>query len=440
MPGTPNAAQAPPPDASRAVVEFVHNLLSQPAREQPALEGLLAELAAAFSVPRIGLAAYPEGTPLSLHPALCDSALHEPMPAWREQPDLLERLIGARLGLTVPRRAGGSYLIALLGTPERGAWLLWLEDPGRTQWCDGEAAALVLAGQALTHCLTREDDLPCWAEQLDRGLRRQRLEAAASLVRRLAHDFGNVLTGILGFSELALAQPLAPSSPLHAYLKEIHRGAQNGAHYTNQLRLFAGRHVTVQRSCDPAGVLGEEERRLRPLLTAQEQLRLDVPDHLPAVALEGEALRQVLGIVLDNARDALGGAGVIEVSARTIDVDDRQASALFGDVRPGVHLEIRIADSGAGLSPEARRRLFAEPFFSTKPRNRGFGLALAYGLLSARGGGLELLGRPQGGTIARLVLPVGAASRAALDGPARLAGPTEASAPRSERAALPRRS
>ena len=95
---------------------------------------------------------------------------------------------------------------------------------------------------------------------------------------------------------------------------------------------------------------------------------------------------------------------------------------LFGEVRAGTHLEIRVADTGSGLTVEAQRQLFTEPFFSTKTRKRGFGLAMAYSILAAHRGGLELLRRPEGGTIARLVLPVlvGPASRRSvvLVGPA----------------------
>src|SRR6185312_12103068 len=99
----------------------------------------------------------------------------------------------------------------------------------------------------------------------------------------LAHDFGNILTGILGFSELALAQQISPSTPLHAYLSEVYRGAQNGAQYTNQLRLFARRQSSGNRSANLATSLGEEETRLRPTLGSKIQLNLALPADLPAV-------------------------------------------------------------------------------------------------------------------------------------------------------------
>ncbi len=321
-------------------------------------------------------------------------------------------------------------MCTLLGTPERGAWLLWLQDAGRTDWTEREASALLLAGQVLAPPLTSADAPPRWAEQLDRAVRQQRLESAAHLVRRLAHDFGNVLTGILGFSELALAQHLPAGTPLHAYLTEVYRGAQNGAQYTNQLRLFARRQTSGNRSGNLSAALAEEEKRLRPALGTDVRLRIDLPTDLPVLAVDGEHLRQVLAIVLDNAREAIAGTGAIMVAARPMQLSASEARDLFGDVRPGAHVEITVADSGAGLTPDAWRQLFREPFFSTKPRKRGFGLAVAYGILAAHRGGLDLLPRTEGGTLVRLVVPVAAApaavapsraSAAAASGPNRAA-------------------
>ncbi len=421
MIGTPTSLETPLLDSNRSALEFIHRLLILPAEEQANLDELLEELSAAFTATAAGLATFPECVPLCLHADTVDDSksMIDDLKSWLNQQFAINNLQSTGRALIVPRRAGGSCLLTLLGTPERGGWLLWLEDNSRTVWSKCEAALLGMAGQALMCHLTRDEKPTPWAVQLDRGIRRQRMEAAAQIVRRLAHDFGNILTGILGFSELALTDKDSSRSPLHEYLSEVLRGAQSGAQYTNQLRLFGRRQANSNRSCNLAKVLTELSDKWRTMegekieqsaiaSRAEVQLKLHLPNELPDVAVETEALRQVLIIVLDNAREAIVNAGVIDVSARTVQVNAGEASALFGDVQPGKHLEIRVADNGAGLPPEVQRQLFAEPFFSTKSRKRGFGLAMAYGILSAYRGGLELLPRLEGGTIARLVLPVAA--------------------------------
>jgi signal transduction histidine kinase/ActR/RegA family two-component response regulator len=389
------------PSPSRAALDLVHGYLSRPALEQPPLDHLLAELATAFAACGAGLASLPDGATSARHPAEATA------------PPCLDVARAARGTVTLERAGGGSFLLAPVADPAQGpAWALWLEDDRRAAWPDDEAAALHLAGLSLSRWL-QGADRPRWADQLDLLARQQRLETAADVTRRIAHDFGNVLTGILGFIELALAQQVPANTALHSHLTEVYRSAQAGAQFTHQLRLFSRRQSTTSRSCLLAGVLAEEEARVRGLdRDGQWALSVSVPTDLPPVALDADHLRQVLAALLDNAREALAGPGSITVSARAAELSAADCLGLFGAVRPGPHVEVCIADTGSGLSPEAQRRLFAEPFFTTKPRRRGFGLAIAYGILHAHRGGLRLYPGAEHGALARVVLP--AAPRSAL--------------------------
>jgi CheY-like chemotaxis protein len=115
-------------------------------------------------------------------------------------------------------------------------------------------------------------------------------------------------------------------------------------------------------------------------------------------------------------------AGAASVSVRAVDLTADDCLELYGDARPGPHVEIAVTDSGTGLSAEGAKRLFAEPFFSTKPRRRGFGLAIAYGVLHAHHGGLRLRPGAAGGMVAEAYLPVAGpapAAAAAAEQPAR---------------------
>jgi len=134
-------------------------------------------------------------------------------------------------------------------------------------------------------------------------------------------------------------------------------------------------------------------------------LHVALPPHLPPLALDGESLREALGQLLDNAREAIAGQGVVTLSARVADLTEPECQELLGNTSPGPHVEITIADSGCGLSPETRRRLFAELFFSTKLRHRGLGLAVVYGILQTYRGGLRFGPDPEQGTAVRVFLP-----------------------------------
>jgi signal transduction histidine kinase/ActR/RegA family two-component response regulator len=391
-------------DASRALLELTHHLLSAPVSAQPDAPALLAQIATAADAHAAGLVSYPDARQGFLSP---DRPERFAPVSWLSRPDWLSHAFVSATALPMERDGGEPDLVARVSAGH-DAWLLWLEPkPGR-RWTDAEAAALSLVASALGRLLEQHAPRPRWGEQLDLTARQQRLEAAAAVTRRLAHDFGNVLTGILGFTELALAQQTPSSASLHAYLSEAYRAAQAGAQYTNQLRQFSCRQPLSSRGCQVGAVLSELEGRLFSSPEAGTLFRLDVASGLPGVAIEGEQLAQVLTALLDNSREALvGGCGAVSVSARHVELSAAECGRFYGDTRPGPHVEVTVADTGCGLSPEAMQKLFVEPFFSTKVRRRGgFGLAIAYGILSAHKGGLYLHPGEERGVIGRVVLPV----------------------------------
>ncbi len=300
----------------------------------------------------------------------------------------------------------GRLLLTAIRAHAHCGWMLWLEADGeRPPWNDAEAAALTLAGQALGRLLEAAEPRSRWAEQLEQAERQKDLEAAARVASRLAHDFGNVLTGVIGFCDLSLALKAPAESQMSRYLRELQRCAQNGAELTNLLRLFCRRHAGGVPSCQTASVITEEAARQTPS-GGFFSVRTAFGDGLPQAAIDAGQLRLVLAALLENARDAMQNAGAVSVSSRAVELGADDCLGLYGDARPGSYIEIAVTDSGPGLSADVAKRLFAELFFTNKPRRRGFGLAVAYGVLHAHRGGLRLRPGAGGGTIAEIYLPV----------------------------------
>ncbi len=94
-----------------------------------------------------------------------------------------------------------------------------------------------------------------------------------------------------------------------------------------------------------------------------------------------------------------------------MELTDADARAHLGRVGVGAHLQITVSDNGPGIKPDVRRRLFVEPFFTTKVRHRGLGLAVAYRVLCSHRGGIQIepVPAPGTGTQVRIVLPLAAA-------------------------------
>jgi signal transduction histidine kinase/CheY-like chemotaxis protein len=410
----------PVTDATRSALDHVHRLLTLSPADQPTLDVLLQQLAQAFGAEGAGLAALAGGTPKPRGRVLGELPADAPWP-WDLDPGLPGRLAPAAPAVAVARPAGGAVLVAAVAAGPIG-YLLWIEDDKKSDWSPGEAAVLALAGEVVGRRLTDPlRSMPRWADQVDRVGRQQCMEITAHVTRRLAHDFGNVLTGILGFSELSLAQQVPADTPLSTYVAEVHRAAQNGAQFTHQLRLFSRRRVSAQASTLLAPFLAEEERRIHSVWGHAVSFQVRIETDLPAAAVDPEQLRPALAALLENAREAAAGSnqGTVTLTVRPVELTIADCLDLYGDPSPGPYLEIDVTDNGTGLSPEAERRLFAEPFFSTKPRRRGFGLSLAYGVVTAHRGGLRVQRARERGTCVRVLLPVAAAAPTA---PPRLNG------------------
>jgi signal transduction histidine kinase len=153
--------------------------------------------------------------------------------------------------------------------------------------------------------------------------------------------------------------------------------------------------------------MAREEARLRPAFPAGTQVVTAIPQGLPSVAVEGGPLAVVLGHLLENATDASPPGGRVVVSARMVELNAADARSYLGQVGPGPHVEVSVQDFGPGIKPEVRAKLFVEPFYTTKVRHRGLGLAIVYRTLCAHRGGVRIdpTPPPETGTTVRVVFP-----------------------------------
>jgi two-component system, cell cycle sensor histidine kinase and response regulator CckA len=232
----------------------------------------------------------------------------------------------------------------------------------------------------------------------------QRLDDAVLVARKLAHVYSNVLTSILGFVEMSLGQAPAGST-LKRYLDVAYRGTQQGASLTQRLRLLGCKAMASAQGVSLLPALARQAgRRIIPGQRVEEVL--DVPGDLPSVALSNEQLTAVLEALLDNAHEAVESQGRVTVAAKVVVLGPEDLASLAGRAVPGMYVQLDVSDTGLGLPPETRARLFQEPFFTNKPRHHGLGLTIVYSILSGQQGGLCLLDNPGGGLIARVFLPV----------------------------------
>jgi PAS domain S-box-containing protein len=241
-------------------------------------------------------------------------------------------------------------------------------------------------------------------EQLQRS---QRLESLGVLAGGVAHDFNNLLVGVLGNAELLQGALKQPED--RELCEGIISAARRASDLTAQLLAYAGQRDVGRRQPVDLGVLWRElgtmlEGRLSK--NARLDLRLD-PDSI--VLGDRATLTQVLMNLLTNASDALEQrAGIIQVCTNRIsEPDARWKGALGAPVGPGDWVQVEVRDTGVGMDPPTLLRAF-EPFFSTKERGHGLGLASCLGIVSAHGGALSVESEPGQGSRFSVLLPASA--------------------------------
>ncbi len=389
---------------TRLVLDVLHGLLMVGPSRLPRLPELLGELVRAFDATAAGVSGLLTEAPRVEQRVSRDGPAPQlDLRPWAERSELTNRLRQDGVAETVGTNST-SLLLALIPASEGNERILWLEAPPSRAWTDPEKAALTLAARVIDRVLPTDKG----PSRRDQTQLEARLRDAALISGRAAHAFDNVLTGILGFAELTLQ--MVSDATLQQYLGEVLQAAQNGTQLTQQLHLFHRCAVLSSGPTRLAAVVMDEEMRLRQTLPPQVELTVEVPNDLPAVGLDGEPLRQVLAQLLNNAHESLAGPGRITLSAQAMELNAATCASLYGNPRPGPCVVLTVADSGTGLSADARQRLFHEPFFTTKPRHRGLGLAVVYRILHAHHAGFQLEPAPEHGMRALVYLPLATAT------------------------------
>jgi two-component system, cell cycle sensor histidine kinase and response regulator CckA len=231
----------------------------------------------------------------------------------------------------------------------------------------------------------------------------QRAESLGVLAGGLAHDFNNLLIAILGNTDVALRE-IAPGAPGRTALEHARQAGLRAAELTTQLLAYAGHGGVASTRVAPGPVLDELLAITAPTMPAHVSVRVDVARDL-ALCGDASQIRQVLLNLLNNARDALTpGSGTIAITGRLYHHD---GSAHADDIiasPAGTYVALEVADDGAGMDRETRRRIF-EPFYTTKPTGHGLGLAAVAGIIRAHGGGLRLATSPGGGARFQILWP-----------------------------------
>jgi PAS domain S-box-containing protein len=231
----------------------------------------------------------------------------------------------------------------------------------------------------------------------------QKMESVGQLTGGIAHDFNNMLTVITGTIEI-LADGVKHDPALASIVRMIDDAADRASQLTANLLAFARKQPLRPRETDVNALVEEVVQLLSPTLGRQIEIETALSDQAwPALIDRGQLSSALVNLAI-NARDAMPGGG--RLLFRTANFTrDAHAAEVVG-LGPGDYVTIEVIDSGVGIPPAIRGRIF-EPFFSTKQfgAGTGLGLSMVFGFAKQSGGGIVVDGEEGKGACFRIYLP-----------------------------------
>lgn len=245
----------------------------------------------------------------------------------------------------------------------------------------------------------------------------RKMEAIGHLAGGIAHEFNNLLTGILGNLRMVLTQS---NPPENRFIFNAMKSGERAAGLVQQLLIFSQKTAIMLLPVQVNAIVHQVAQRLQPKLDPGVDLQLALQDDLPEVMADKAQVHTVLMNLLINAQDALenrrracsspdesGTPFFIRISTLTAAIGPEYCARQL-DARPGEYVILEVKDNGTGIDPLAQPRIF-EPFYTTKEvgQGTGLGLSIAYGIIREHQGWIDVQSSVEAGSTFRVFIPRG---------------------------------
>jgi len=233
----------------------------------------------------------------------------------------------------------------------------------------------------------------------------QKMDSVGSLAGGIAHNFNNILTAILGYSELLLE-----FSNLDAAAKErvghIESSARKAGVMVSKLLSFARREAHEVFPLNLNDVVNDSVRLFEGVISKRTGLKVELYNPIPTIEGDPNQLEQIIMNLMVNARDAMPDGGLITVRTAVADIGNNIPN-IPARLDAGRYAVLTISDTGCGIPKDIINRIF-DPFFTTKEKGKGTGLGLAsvYGIVKDHKGYVSVQSEVGKGTSFDVYFPV----------------------------------
>ena len=238
----------------------------------------------------------------------------------------------------------------------------------------------------------------------ERLIRSQKMEAVGTLVGGMAHEFNNLLTAILGYSEIMLSMT-AEGDQYYKPVNIIHEAAKRGADFGRKILTITRKEKIETKPVNINDVIKNSIDLLQRSIPKDIEIIVKLSDDIPPINADPSQIQQVIVNLAINARDAMPDGGKLFIETSAISAEDD----FPGDMHAArkAFIKLSVSDTGTGIDIETQNKIF-DPFFTTKEVGKGTGLGLymVHSIINNHGGYINLYSEPLRGTQFNIYLPV----------------------------------
>ncbi|MGD8980507.1 MAG: PAS domain S-box protein [Desulfobacterales bacterium] len=233
----------------------------------------------------------------------------------------------------------------------------------------------------------------------------RKMESFGTLAGGIAHDFNNILGIIIGNTELAM-DDVPKWNPAYLSLEEILEASLRASDVVRQLLSFTRRTNMEKKPINIGQTIQESLKLLRSSIPTSIEIRQNIPKDIDTILANPTQINQIIINLSTNAHHAMPKGGMLEIGLKNVDLDEDNA-AQYPDISPGRYVNLRVSDTGHGISAKIMDRIF-DPYFTTKEMGKGtgMGLSVVHGIVKSHDGAISVKSEHGQGTTFSILFPV----------------------------------
>ncbi len=234
----------------------------------------------------------------------------------------------------------------------------------------------------------------------------QKMEAIGTLAGGIAHDFNNILSGIFGYTELALKK-ISQEDRVKSYLEQVLQASNRASDLVKQILTLSRQQDQEQKAISISPLVKEIVKLLRASLPTTVEIQKNISVQSDVILADATQIHQILMNLCTNAAHAMQqNGGILSIDLDNVTIDSRSVD-INPDLTEGQYLKLSVTDTGHGISREIIDRIF-DPFFTTKEKGKGTGLGLSviHGIIKSYYGSITVESTEGKGTTFEVYLPL----------------------------------